>query len=330
MNILNKKHQIHLSFYLLAMMFSLISCSAQNTKKIAGQYEDGSSVLCIFEDNTYMVGAVHAMSFGTVELNGNELKLIPYQPKHPFALYGRKEQGRLYGNTIMFQGFEHGNGLVNLNENNISLDTMQRVFNEDANCTDWPNFYDNGQDAKTIYLAEVGSQQVFKFELPEGYRDFVAFQFEDQTNNQFIQITVSKDFNSIQFGGEKELIKKPLSKEALETKEMVSGMYERVYPKGKYYYCNPAYNMFEESGIDIKNYEEFGRKGEGIFKLKGLSDNEGAYSTIERLSNDYHDPSIVFQYTKIEPIIIHKTNYKVKEQSIFIFNCPDRNEAVLD
>ena len=312
-----------LIFQLLSIFIftSFSSCKGQNTKKIAGQYKDGASVLYIFEDNTFMALAVNSMAFGKVELNGQELVLTPHRAKQKFALYGRKQKSRVYGNTIMFQGFDEGNGLVNLQENNSPPAEMQRVFNADANCVDWPNFYDNSNDAKVIYFTEKDSKEIVEFKIPEGYRDFVAFRFEDDLNIQPVTGTVSADFKTISINGGNEILKEPLTEEMLANKKMGSSMYERAFPEGKYYYCNPAYNIFEEHGIDINNYENIGYKGEGVFRLLGADGNEGEPGSETRLEYDYHDETIIYQYTRIEPTLIPKPVYKVNEQSLFIFNC---------
>ena len=304
----------------IMLMTIFTSCSnAQNTKQIAGEYENG---LYIYEDGTFLAGGMNSVVFGTVEFEGDVINLIKHRPKYKFALYGRKENSRVYGNTIMFEGFED-NGLVNLLENNNPPTLVQRVFNKNANCFDWPFFYDNGEDCKTIYFADESDKQLYKFELPKDYRDFVAFRFnfEDDPNlNEPIVATVSKDFNSISFyGSDKKINKKPLTQEALEAKKMVFSMNERAYPEGKYYYCNPAYNIFEEQGIDISQYEEFGYKGEGAFHLKGSE----AYPKGERFENDYHDNAIIYRYEKIDPKIVEKTKYSIKEKSIFISECED-------
>ena len=321
------KNKFKLISCLLGIMLMTIftSCSnAQNTKQIAGGYENG---LYIYEDGTFLAGGMNSVVFGTVEFEGDVIKLIKNRPKYKFALYGRKENSRVYGNTIMFQGFEH-NGLVNLLENNNPPTVMQRVFNENANCFDWPFFYDNGEDCKTIYFADESDKQMYKFELPEDYRDFVAFRFnfeDDPILNEPIVAKVSKDFNSISiYGSDKKLTKKPLTQEALETKKMVFSMHERAYPEGKYYYCNPAYNIFEEQGIDISQYEEFGNKGEGTFHLKGSN----AYPKGERFENDYQDNSIIYRYEKIEPKIVENTKYSINKKSIFVSECEDRKVDV--
>ncbi|MEO6819625.1 MAG: hypothetical protein ABI266_03885 [Ginsengibacter sp.] len=306
---------------LLVILCTFSSCSGQNTKAIAGQYKDGSSVLYIFEDNTFMILAINSMEFGKVALNGQHIVLTPHKEKQKFALYGRKVKSRVYGNTIMFQGFDQGNGLVNLQENNSPLKEMQRVFNAGANCSNWPNFYDNNSDPKVIYFTEKNTDLVFEFKIPEGYRDFVAFRFEDKVNVESVSATASPDFKTIKMNGDDEMMKEPLTEEIMNNKKMGMSMYERVYPGGKYYYCNPAYNMFETEGIDISNYENIGFEGEGIFRLLGQNQDVGEPGSDTRLDYDYHDETIIYQYTRIEPTVILKAGYKIIEQSLFIANC---------
>lgn len=203
----NKFKIIPYLFGILLMTIFTSYSNAQSTKQIAGVYENG---LCIFEDGTFLAGGMNSVDFGAVEIEGDTIRLIKHRPKHKFALYGRKENSRVYGNTIMFQGFEH-NGLVNLLENNNRPTVMQRVFNKNANCFDGPFFYDNGEDCKTIYFADESDKQLYKFELSKDYRDFVAFRFnfEDDPNlNELIFATVSEDFTSISFNGsDKKLTK---------------------------------------------------------------------------------------------------------------------------
>lgn len=314
---INKFKIIPYLFGILLMTIFTNFSIAQSTKQIAGVYENG---LCIFEDGTFLAGGINSVVFGTVEIEGDIIRLIKHRPKHKFALYGRKDNSRVYGNTIMFHGFEQ-NGLVNILENNNPPTVMQRVFNKKANCFDGPFFYDNKEDCKTIYFADESDKQLYKFELPKDYRDFVAFRFnfEDEPNlNEPIVATVSKDFTSISFyGSDKKLTKNPLTQSALETKKMIFSMYERAHSEGKYFYCNPAYNIFEEHGIDINQYEEFGHKGEGKFHLKGSD----AVPNIKRFENDFDDDTIIYQYEKIEPKMVEKTKYIINEKSIFTFKC---------
>lgn len=316
----NKFKIIPYLFGLLIMTIFTNFSNAQSTKQIAGVYENG---LYIFEDGTFLEGGINSVVFGTVEIEGDTIRLIKHRPKHKFALYGRKENSRVYGNTIMFHGFEQ-NGLVNLLENNIPPTVMQRVFNKNANCFDGPYFYDNKEDCKAIYFADESDKQLYKFELPKEYRDFIAFRFDFEHEpylNRPIVAMASKDFNSISFNdSDKKLTKYPLTQVALETRKMIFSMYERAYPEGKYYYCNPVYNIFEEHGIDISQYEEFGYKGEGKFHLKGSD----AVPNSKRFENDYDDDTIIYQYEKIEPKMVEKTKYSINEKSIFISKCKTR------
>lgn len=291
---------------------------AQDTKKIAGEYDNG---FYIFDDNTFMVAGVNAIVFGTVEVKGNTIKLIKHQPPQKFALYGRKVDARLHGNTIMFRGFEN-NGLVNLSENNNPPNIMRRVFNKGANCFSFPNFYDNAADCKEIYFADENDLQIYKFVLPKGYRDFVAFRFDlenDAYLRKSLEATVAEDFNSISFVTDnKKHYKRPLSKDILETKKILMSMYERTYPEGKYYYCNPSFNIFEEKGIDISNYKELGN-GEGVFQLIGSNQSEPTAEN--RLKFDYGSNEIIYRYERIEPQTVTNVKFSIDEKSIFTFVC---------
>lgn len=299
---------------------SFSNCAhAQNTNKIAGEYDDS---LFIFEDNTYIRAESHGIEFGTVDVSGDHITFNHYKQKHDFALYGREVIGRLYGNTIMFQGFDY-DGLVNLSENNNPPKVMRRVFNRGVNCVKWPTVYDNSEiDSKDIYFTAINDSVLYKFELPKGFRDFVAFRYSDNRNPYYSSPTaiISEDFSSLSFyGKEDKMIKKPLTKEMLETKELIVSLYEKAYPEGEYYYCNPSYNIFEESTIDISDYTEFGNRNEGVFRLKGSQSDAPLYE--HRLDFNFHSKEIIYRYTRIEPQVISKMEYSIDDNSIFTFNC---------
>lgn len=320
---MNKNFKIILTAFCatLSMSISILS-SAQDTKKIAGQYDNG---LYIFEDNTFLAGGVNSVVFGTVEVEGNIIKLKKHHPKQKFSLYGRKTTTKVSGNTIMFQGFEH-NGLVNLSENNDGPKVLRRVFNEGANCCDWPNLYENSENCKVIYLADENDSTLYKFELPPDYRDFVAFRFdfEDDPNlYQPIFAMIANDLNSISFENSgKKVMKKPLDKDILQTREIVMSMYARAYPEGKYYYCNPAYNIFEETGIALEAYKEIDHNDNGVLQLKGSKKHEP--SSQNRLEFDFHSNDIIYRYEKLDATVMSNTNFSIDNKSIFTFVCENQ------
>ncbi len=310
-------------FIFITVMNPFLECKAQNTKMITGQYKAKNFWLSIFDDNIFLIGAPHSILFGSVEVDGNKITLTVHKPKHKFALYGRKVSTRLHGNTIMFDHFDEGEGLVNLLENNDPPKTMQRVFNLGAECIKRPNLYDNTNDCKEIYFSEENTSELYKFKLPKDFRDFVAFRLKDDSNRKPIIGEVSEDFQ-ITINGEK-IFKIPIEQEVLDWKETIITMFQNEFPEEKFFHCNPVYNTsFWEETIDINQYEEIGKAGEGIFKRKQIGQDYSVLTDKDRLKYDFNDPTIIYQYERIEPEIIPKASYSVDNQSIFTFVCRDK------
>lgn len=139
---MNYKQQLNKVFILLICLTILSSC-AQNSSKIAGAYELGGALLIVNTDNTCFLAAENALVKGVVTINKSTVNITPYVPKVPFILYGRKSSSRIGGNTIMFQSFSEEETLINYEENNNAITKMKRVFNENANCIEYPNVWDN-------------------------------------------------------------------------------------------------------------------------------------------------------------------------------------------
>ncbi len=304
-------HCFNLTLLLFFALTTLTSC-AQNSSKIAGSYKMDGSLLVINADNTCMIFAVNAFVKGIVEINGNEVTITPYVPKVPFILYGRKSESRVGGNTLMLQGFDDEETLINFDENNTSLKKMTPVFNTAANCIDYPTVLNNPNENSKFYFAIEGQKQVYEFDNNQGYRDFIVLYLPQKDENLRMNFTLNKDKNKIVYEG------KVLEKEenGMNKKELdeVMAMYNRAYSESEYYYCNPAYNFFETEGIDVKS---------GQYKKEEYA---GAYYFIDKLNEadddkDYHNTTKIYEYQKINPKVLTDQSYAIEKASIFTFTC---------
>ncbi len=301
-------------FNLLLLLFlstTLTSC-AQNSSKIAGSYKMDGSLLVINADNTCMIFAVNAFVKGNVEINGNEVTITPYVPKVPFVLYGRKSESRVGGNTLMLQGFNDAETLINFEENNTSINKMKPVFNSGANCVDYPNVLDNPNENSSFYFAIEGKKEVYEFENKQGYRDFVVLYLPQKEENLRINFTLNKDKNKIIYKG--KVVEKEENAITEDELDKVMAMYNRAYSESEYYYCNPAYNFFETEGIDVKS---------GQYKKEEYA---GAYYFVDKYNepdndDDYHNTTKIYEYKKINPKVLTDQSYTIEKASVFTFTC---------
>ncbi|MEO5911398.1 MAG: hypothetical protein ABIP95_10950 [Pelobium sp.] len=307
------KKQKHIATALLLFLsMTIITSCAQNSSKIAGSYKMDGSLLVINENNTCMIFAENAFVKGIVEINGNVVTIVPYVPKVPFVLYGRKSESRVGGNTLMLQSFNEEQTLINFEENNKAISKMRRVFNTSANCIDYPNVLDNPNENSSFYFAIEGKKEVYEFKNDEGYRDFIVLYLPQKEENLRLDFTLNKEKNELIYEGkvlEKE--EKEMSKDELDK---IIGMYNRAYSEADKYYCNPAYNFFETEGIDVHSDQ---------YKKEEYA---GAYYFIDKYNEpgddkDYKNTSKIYEYQKIEPKVLVNQAYKIDEASVFNFKC---------
>ncbi|MEO6838275.1 MAG: hypothetical protein ABI261_01755, partial [Ginsengibacter sp.] len=228
----------------------------------------------------------------------------------PFVLYGRTNQSIVSGNKIMFKGLEEGETLINCSSDNGTLKNMQPVFNKDANCIDYPVVLKNTNDNQNFYFAKHSENQVYEFENNQGYNDFIIM-FIEQKKNQDLYANIKDDGNSLLIEG-KIIIKKTVDEKTNIEFDQMSKMYDRVHPQSENYYCNPAYNVFEEYGININKYQKE-ILGKEYYYVNKSYEEEGV--------DDYHKMSVIYEYKKITPNVSTDKKYTIKRGSIFTYKC---------
>ena len=129
-----KMKKIKLAFILIAIFN--IATNAQNNERIIGNYNENGTSYYIQKDSTFIIIGYGTLITGKWNVTNNDiLTLMPKNPEAPFLLYGYHNPF-IAGTKIMFSGFfiDNDETLVGLN----NLNTMQRVFNENVNCTSFP------------------------------------------------------------------------------------------------------------------------------------------------------------------------------------------------
>lgn len=107
-------------------------------------------------------------------------------------------------------------------------------------------------------------------------------------------------------------MKRPVDEKTKREFDEMSKMHDRVYPESGNYYCNPAYNVFEENGIDINKYQKDSSGKEYYFVNKSY-EVEG--------TDDYHKISVIYEYKRITPNVLTDTKYTLEKGSIFTYKC---------
>lgn len=307
---MKNKHPTHLLTIIL--LFMQLSTNAQTTEKIAGSYKIKGAVLVINADNTCWALAENTVLRGVVDIKDWVVMVRPKTPSAPFVLYGRKNETIEKGNKIMFGNFVEANALVNMKENNSSFTTMKTVFNEDANCLNPPYIFNNPTQNPKFYFTVTGQDQVYSFNNNQGYNDFIVLYSHQAGNNFELDLQLSSDSSHLLYNGKVlEKLKNDISKEEIN---QLAAMYNRAYPEADKYYCNPAYNFFEEHGVNVHS---------GAYKK---IEKSGAYyfinSTTEQMEdNDYNNYSKIYEYEKINATVLSVKDYTIDRSPLFTAKC---------
>jgi hypothetical protein len=299
----------------LPLSFLLLSfCAyAQNSSNIAGQYKISNEVLIINTDNTFLILGMGSIIKGTVETNESTVKLTPYEPEYPFVLFGRYHAGLGNGSKVMFRNFDQAETLVNYDLDNASIQKMKRVFNENANCIEYPNVLSLPYQNKRLYVAIKGSNHVCVFDTLQGYNDFIIVYKPTKAPFSERILTRKKGQDELLFQG--EVLKK--SPTAMDPKIVAKlmGMYDRGNAEMDPYYCNPQYNYFEQNGVDLSEYERVQNGKELYYTYKDAE--------LEEDKTDYSSIGIIYRYSKNNPTTIMDISYNMESGSIFNFTCKE-------
>jgi hypothetical protein len=297
----------------LACVFLSFCAYAQKSSKIAGQYKISNEILIINPDNSFLIIGYGTLIKGSIEINGSTVQLKPYVPEHPFVLYGRNKQKDLTGSTILFKHFEDAETLVSYEESKTNPKKMKRVFNVDANCIEYPNVLSTPNSNLRFCFAINGSSKIYTFENKEDYNDFIVVYLKTPNNFPGLNLTLKEDGQTLLYQGE-ALKKLPSEAVNKKTIDQLTGMYNRGQPESENYYCNPAYNYFEQKGVDLSQYEKKQNDKEYYFLNKSEEVDE---------SEAYDNVTIIYEYKKITPTVLTDLPYSVDNKPLFHFKCDD-------
>ena len=313
---------------LIFALLSILSCSQNskpNSKQIEGVYDFERGALIINADNTCFILAENTCIKGIVEIQDTIVKIKSYIPEVPFVLYGRKNSNY---KKIMFQNFENADALVNYDANNNEMQYMRPLLNKDASCVDYQIEEHIENISNKFYFAIKGQKEVYEFENEEDYTDFIVQYIVPQNEKFEVVLEWNKKTNNLTFDG-KMLEKNANTIQKIEIENIIA-MYNRAYPETEYYYCNLAYNFFEEKGIDVHS---------GQYKKE---ENDGEYFYIDKYNEppithddmndtidyreidkeaEYRSTYQIKEYKKIAPTILKDKKYSINPNSIFGFSC---------
>jgi len=289
-------------FFIIILTINItIMAQEVTTKDITGVYSlpsnnpEGGETITIFPDNTFASVYFGGMLKGTWVIKENSVYFTTnVEPQ--IALYGRESKMLKDSVQLNFSGEFSRKAKVNLNVDTVGI--MQHIFNEGANCKDYPYLYKSTHQLKKISFAlidwsiynETGDTDTFNhymYEIPKNYNDLVAINLPLEYTSKKKFVVIYKNgglcFNS----------DIPTDKQTLDS---ISEEDKNFYKK---------YN--KKILVDMIAY---GNELFPFVEFNGLSENE-----IQEAIRSYH---IIKPTSKT---IVKENEIKVKEKSLFTANC---------
>ena len=305
--------------------------NAQNNPNIAGTYSlgshspEGGSHLIVLENGIYAITYFGGIQSGKWELTEDAIyKFSPNIKESKFELFGRHNKD-LKGNTkIFFTGFENSETFIQLRTSIKEEEyTMQRVFNIDANCFDFPYVHTFKTDANSISLMFEnygdGRSKIITFNNSEGYNDFLANYIEvDRYEARPFYATFKED--SLYFEENNSSSRTPLDEDD-EDIEFLKNMIEMVMNRDTIY-LNPSYNMFggldsEEEAQDIHEHHVFNEQKNAFVDTEYYIEGEEYMKSDESFDN----MSIIYAYKVLKEFSKASVKFEIDENSIFQVSC---------
>lgn len=308
----------NLLFLLFILVGNLGFAQSHKISEISGMYHIGSGAgLYITDNHTAYVVAMGTLLKGDVKIEENKVFIIFPEPEQSFSVFGRFRNEKEKGGFVMMFNFNEY-AYINYKSNNEHFNSMDRVFNREANCWKYPYVFDEKEENPSkIYLAlDDESKEVFEFDNQEKFNDFIVIHHK-KPEIPYLFLQISKDKKSLKFMENGEFIhKRALNKEETDFITGIEKYFNATDISNEFHYVNPSYNDFLESsldgrnGFDLKHYTKK-QKGKEYYFLNGK----------DIKSTDYHDTNIIYEYKRLPVRKLENKTYHTTEKHLLYYSC---------
>lgn len=301
-------------------------------KKYAGKY-GGNSGICLFDDGKFLMFGYATAVFGSYKIEKNRLLFSP-DKFELFQLFANYNKNLGNSTRINFKGFEREGGTFIQFDN----EKAQKVFNDGANCFDFPFVYKRTKKTTGIALFSIMENlpwyngkinNAWHFNIENDYNDFIlVYNAPKRQYEDFIGMIVSNPKGKIlklsNYGGDKGYLKPN------EDNDDDARMQEMVKWKDQYYqskdvdenmvFANKHYNIFPKP--DSLNYQ-FDAASNQYINIPNR-DNDSYYR-----HNQYQDDRYLRKYIKLQAKKSENTEQlknNLAPKSIFFTVCGEGSE----
>ncbi|WP_343561255.1 preprotein translocase subunit SecD [Sphingobacterium sp.] len=302
-----------------------IATGKDRTKTISGQYGDLNGI-CLFEDGKFMLYGYATMVFGSYVFEKDYLLFYPDRLPQ-FQLYASHNPTLGDDVSINFRGFEEGKTFVQFGDNN-----MQPLFNDGANCFDFPYIYEQSQPISQLKFSvqkedfdAEPAYQTFHYQNDKHFNDFIAIYNKPQRARAnfaaYLYLTEDKRLaiSLSNYGGREGFLREnqvaPTQERWLEILAMKKEYESAGSIEPMAIFSSAAYNI---SYPDLEEYNF--NKATNQYISKSVGDND---------QGSAQDDRFLRQYTK-EPLVPKQDKFDIKAAtapSLFFSSCSQSDES---
>lgn len=288
-------------------------------KEISGRYGSNDGI-CLFEDGTFMLYGYATAVFGHYGFEKDYL-LFYTDKQDLFEIYAHQDPSLGAGTKMAFVGFEDGNTYVKFDK-----DSVQQVFNDDANCFSSPFVYEKNTFPRSISLYAAENSQddslaSWNYQNDKGfnnfvlvhnkarreYEDFSGALYKNEDNQLVIQLS--------NYGGE-DGYKKQESDHEWNDIMMMKNEYLTSFKSRDFMLVNKHYGTFER---DLSTYRL--DKFTNQYMRQDDPDNDAYYE-----DNVYQDDRILSQFLKqnlMDRVMKGREELVFSDSTIFFSSCTE-------
>ncbi|MBP2617420.1 hypothetical protein [Chryseobacterium jejuense] len=308
----------------LMLICAMLVHAQKNVENIDGVYKGKGAVFIINKNKTFLIMAYATLIKGTWNIEKDLIYLKPKNPEDKFFVYARKNPDIKIGMRINFSGDGIGNSNIVVGE---FPNKMQALFNDDANCLDYPNVHVFKEKWSSVTLLEDQNEENWKvsdiprvmYSFPTGdYNDFIVQHMQDSLyHNDFVFKITKKGLSDVNSGSGDVLKKSTIKDEFSNEKELefINQSFDMAFA-ADYKLVNNAYNTNDDMNgkIDL-NYYKYD-KLKNVYVNPAVSAKELNYK-----SKDYHYNDVLMKFDRITGTSKPWIAVKKLPKPLFIANC---------
>lgn len=308
---------------LLLTFCANLACAQQSEQLIDGVYKSSGAAFIINKNKTFLIIAYGTLIKGTWKIENDLIYLQPKNPDAQFYVYARKNPNIKSGMRVCFMGDRLSSAILV----GMLPDKMQPLFNEDANCKDFPSVHLYNEKMDTITLLEQENQDSDRgIEIPKlmyhfasgDFNDFIVQHMQSSLyHNDFVLKIGKEGLYPVSDQSDTPIRKSTKEEEfsMLEELKFLDQSFDRAFD-ADFKLVNNGYNTHDDMDQEIALAAYRYDTDKNLYVSRAIPAKELDYK-----STDYHYDGVLMKFDQIKGTSEPQIAVKILPKPLFIANC---------